>query len=234
MLPLIVVAAVPAVLLASVEVISATRAQGAAELWTVALESARLARPFALLAGILPIASEFRRGTIVETLLLTPSRRTVVITKMATGAGCAAALSLVVLLAAALSAILVGWRIDSVLALGSGSPLRLLLLHALYGGLGAALVCCVQSGTAAVAGSLVFLLLVEPLLLVLLRSSDWEFVLRFLPAGIDAGVLEDNPAVRLQMESVLPPAVGGLMLLAYACTLAYVAVQRLERNVPAG
>ena len=148
--------------------------RGGADLVTVA----------ALVLGILAVAGEYRYGTIVPTLLVVPRRDRLVAAKLAGQALFGAALGLAAgaVAVAAGGIYLTSEGVDAgvlsgdVLVTVAGA----VLVAALYAAIGAAVGAVVRNQTAAVAGALVWVLTVENVVPVVLRSPGLK---RWLPGG---------------------------------------------------
>ncbi len=178
---------------------------------------------FALVMGIRTFTDEFRHGSIVPTLLVTPNRREVVAAKVATSAAAGvtlaavaqgAMLSLAVFLIRAKGAeAIVGAR--DLAAMGG-----LLIAAGLWTALGAAVGAVVRHQAAAVVGGLVWVLLMENLGAALLGDGG-----RFLPGQAAHGLAQAS-----QAGPLLAPAAGAVVLVAYAVAAAAAAVVRMDRR----
>jgi ABC-2 type transport system permease protein len=172
---------------------------------------------FAALLGAMSITGEFRSGTIRPTFLVTPRRTRVIAAKalasMAAGAG-------IGLLAEALTA---GGEAAGLAARGvhvelaGGDYAQLLaggaLGAALFAAIGVGIGAMARNQVAALVGLCVWLLFVEPLLL-----GDVPSAARYAPeasAGAIAGAIQSQIA-----DSLIAPALGALLLAAYAALIA--------------
>jgi ABC-2 type transport system permease protein len=172
---------------------------------------------FAALLGAMSITGEFRSGTIRPTFLVTPRRNRVVAAKalasLAAGAG-------IGLLAEALTA---GAEAAGLAARGvhielaGGDYAQLLaggaLGAALFAAIGVGIGAMARNQVAALVGLCVWLLFVEPLLL-----GDVPSAARYAPessAGAIAGAIQSQIA-----DSLIAPALGALLLAAYAALIA--------------
>ena len=152
----------------------------------------------ALLLGMLTVTIEWRHGTITRTLLVAPRRLSVLLAKELNAFVLGVALAVVgtVVAIAVAAPVLSGdgasFVFDGALA---GRIVEIVLASALWGALGAGVGAVVQNQTAALVGSIVYIVLVETLLAALF---DWVGVDRlgdFLPrhaldalAGHEAGL----------------------------------------------
>jgi ABC-2 type transport system permease protein len=163
---------------------------------------------FAALIGVMAITSEFRHGTIRSTFVVTPDRGRVIAAKVIASLlmGVAFGLVAIGLSFGVGSAILVGRGID--LALDGNHVLLLVLgtlgMTALWAALGVGLGAVIKNQVFAVIGLIVWAFVIDNLLRALLPDVG-----RFTPVGasdsLTAGV----------SESLLSPAVGGLLLVGY-------------------
>jgi ABC-2 type transport system permease protein len=172
---------------------------------------------FAALLGAMSITGEFRSGTIRPTFLVTPRRTRVIAAKalasMAAGAG-------IGLLAEALTA---GAEAAGLAARGvhielAGRDYAQLLAGgalgaALFAAIGVGIGAMARNQVAALVGLCVWLLFVEPLLL-----ADVPSAAKYAPeasAGAIAGAIQSQIA-----DSLIAPALGALLLAAYAALIA--------------
>lgn len=173
----------------------------------------------ALLAvlGILGVTNEFRHGTIVSTLLVTPDRGRVVQAKLATYAlagiafavvGCVVTLAIAVpwLSAKDVDFSLVGS--DVVVPLAGA-----VLAFALYGMLGVGVGTLIHNQVAAIVITLVWMMIIEGLIVALLPSVG-----RWLPGGALASVI----GTANTRGDYLPMWAGALLLAGYVVLLAVV------------
>ncbi|MGP7999927.1 MAG: hypothetical protein ACLPKI_21825 [Streptosporangiaceae bacterium] len=195
-----------------------------------ALAHVGLAAVFTLLFGILAVAGEYRHGTITDTFLSFPGRRTVIAAKLAvyglTGALAGVVSSLVAVAATAAWWAAKGgsfqwsstgtWR-----TLGGGVAVS--IAFALIGvGVGA----LIRSLVAAVAATLAWVALVEGIAGQLLGSGLARWLPFYASESLDQATLT-APAARL-----LPQWGGGALLLGYATVFAVAAVlTTLNRDV---
>ncbi len=173
----------------------------------------------ALLAilGILGVTTEFRHGTIVPTLLITPDRARVVRAKLATYALAGIAFAVVGCLVTVVIAVpwLAAKDVEFSLA-GREVAIPLaatVLAFALYGMLGVGVGTLIHNQVAAIIVTLVWMMIVESLLVGLLPSVG-----RWLPGGALASVV----GTANTRGDYLPMWAGGLLLGAYVVAFAVV------------
>ena len=182
---------------------------------------------FAALSGAIGITAEFRNGTIRPTLLANPDRTRVIAAK----AGAAAVSGLVLgLLAAGLVAAIgsIGLSARGItVTLGAGDFTQMIagggLSAALWAILGTGVGALLRSQITAVAGLCVWLLLIENILIGNVAS-----VAKYAPGasgGALAGLIPNAGPTTL-----LAPALGALILLAYTAVAAGTGVLAIERR----
>lgn len=178
---------------------------------------------FALVMGIRTFTDEFRHGSVVPTLLVTPNRRNVVAAKVATS-GAAGVVSAAVAQAVMLTLAVVLIEAKGAEATVGSRDLAamggLLIASGLWAAMGAAVGAVVRHQVAAVVGGLVWVLLVENLGAGLLGDGG-----RFLPGQAAHGLAQAS-----QAGTLLAPAAGGVVLVAYAVAGAAAAVVRMART----
>jgi ABC-2 type transport system permease protein len=172
---------------------------------------------FAALLGALSITSEIRHGTIRPTFLATPRRERVIAAKLAAGAltGLGAGLLAEGLVAAIVAA---GLAIRGIpIQLTAGDYLQLLgggaAAAAFFGAIGLGVGAVVRQQVGAVAGLLIWLLMIENIL-----GDDVPSAAKILPgaaAGAIAGAAQGRSASKL-----LAPVLGVLLLALYAAIAA--------------
>ena len=178
---------------------------------------------FTLVLGIRSFSDEFRHGSIVPTLVVTPDRRKVVAAKVATSAAAGAALALVAQAAMLVLALLLirakgaeaTFAERDVAAMGGA-----VLAGGLWAAIGAAVGAVVRHQVAAVVGALVWVLLLENLGAGLLGDAG-----RFLPGQAAHGLAQAS-----QAGTALAPAAAAGLLVAYAVVAVGAAVLRLART----
>jgi ABC-type transport system involved in multi-copper enzyme maturation permease subunit len=178
---------------------------------------------FSALAGVLLVTSEYRYGTIHPTFVFTPRRSRVLSAKLAAGL----LTGLVFGLAAVALALGLGSLILSARGIPSavhGADIRLLLLGglagiALRGAFGVGLGAIVRNQVAAVIGLLAWDFILTGLLFGLAPSVG-----RFMPTEAA------NALMGLKTAHLLPPAVGGAVLLAWTAALALAGLALTRRR----
>jgi len=195
-----------------------------------ALAHVGLAAVFTLLFGILAVAGEYRHGTITDTFLSFPGRRSVVAAKLAVYgligglAGVASSLVAVAATAAWWAAKGGSFQLSSAgtwRTLGGGVAVS--VAFALIGvGVGA----LIRNLVAAVAATLAWIALVEGIAGQLIGSR----LARWLPLAASESV--DRATLTAPATRLLPQWGGGLVLLGYAAAFAAAAVlTTLNRDV---
>lgn len=177
-----------------------------------------------LVLGIIATTGEHRHGTITSSLLASPDRRRLIgaklIAYLVTGAllGAAAVLATIAVGVPWLSA-----RDAPLDLLGTGDYLGLfakgIAAAALSGAIGVGIGAVVRNQVAAVVGTLVYLLVLEPVIGVL--STE---VSAFTIGGT-TGTLSGEPP-----DDALGPVAAGLVLAAWAAVLALVGAELEERR----
>ena len=178
---------------------------------------------FALVMGIRTFTDEFRHGSIVPTLLVAPNRRTVVAAKVVTSAAAGAALAAVAQAAMlSLAVVLIGAKgIEATFEASDLAAISgLVVAGGLWAAIGAAVGAVVRHQVAAVVGSLVWVLLLENLGATLLGDLG-----RFLPGHAAHGLAQAS-----QAGTLLAPAAGAILLVAYAVLAAATAAMRIGRT----
>jgi hypothetical protein len=182
---------------------------------------------FAALLGALSITAEFRTGMIRPTLLATPNRAIVLAAK-----GLAAALAglFVGLIAEALVAAIASAGLairDIHITLSAGDFAQMLAggaaAAALWAAIGTGVGAIVRNQVGAVVALCVWLLLVESILI-----GDVPSASKFSPgasAGALAGIIQN-----VSSGSLLAPALGALLLAAYAAAAAIAGLAVTERR----
>ena len=188
---------------------------------------ASIAQIFALVLGILVVATEFRHGTITPSLLAVPDRTRLVFAKLVAALGAGFVLCLAAGgLAAAIGLTLLSAR-DVETGISSGDAAELLIGGAVAGGLfaalGVGLGALVRNQVGAIIGALGWIFLVEPLLGIIPGASD--AISRWFPSGAAAATggmsAIDDPLGQL-------PA--ALLLAAYALVFAAAGAALMRRR----
>jgi ABC-type transport system involved in multi-copper enzyme maturation permease subunit len=182
---------------------------------------------FASLVGALSITGEFHTGTIRPTLLATPRRSRVLAAKVEASmlAGAAAGLLAQALNAGAEAAGLALRGVEVQLVAGDYAQLAAggVLGGALFAAIGVGVGAIVRNQVATLVGLCVWLLLLEPLLL-----GDLPGAAKYAPeagAGAIAGAIQSQLA-----DALVAPALGALLLVAYALVIAAAGAFALTRR----
>jgi ABC-type transport system involved in multi-copper enzyme maturation permease subunit len=169
---------------------------------------------FVLLLGVMLMSGEFRHGTITQTLLATPVRWKVLVTKIVA----AAILGFVFAVIAEMFALVLGWptlTLKGVDFTFNDDALRLVVGNigamTIAGPLGVALGSLIRNQVAAIVVVFAWLLVLEPLLGAGLNDNE-----KFLPGSAIAAIVGADQA------HLLSPAGGVAVLLAYVVVLAAV------------
>ncbi len=182
---------------------------------------------FAVVLGIRAFTDEFRHGSIVATLVVAPGRSRVLVAKMVTYAGAGAVLAaiaqavMVVIAAVALEAKGANASFTGTDAAAVGG---LTVAAALWTGIGVAVGGIVRHQVGAIVGALIWVLLLENLGSGFLGDAS-----RYLPGQAGHALAQAS-----QAGTLLAPAAGALLLVAYAVISATAAAARLSRDVSAG
>ena len=178
---------------------------------------------FALVVGIRSFTDEFRHGSIVPTLVITPDRRRVVAAKVVTSAAAGAAL------AAVAQVVMLTLAVVLIAAKGASSTFEardlvamggLVVAGGLWGAIGVAVGALVRHQVAAVVGALVWVLLLENLGSAVLGDAG-----RFLPGQAAHALAQAS-----QAGTLLQPAAAAIVLVVYAAASAAMAVVRMART----
>ena len=174
---------------------------------------AGLVQIFALVLGILVVATEYRHGTITPSLLAVPDRVRLVLAKLLSALGAGALLGLVAsLLCAALVLGLLSSR-DIDAGQTTSDAIELILgntaASALYAALGVGLGALIRNQVGAIIGALGWIFLVEPLLGIIPGFDD--VTAKWFPGG--AGNATAGTATG---PDVLDQVPAGLVLAGYA------------------
>jgi ABC-2 type transport system permease protein len=177
------------------------------------LQIAGLVQIFALVLGILSVATEFRHGTITPSLLVVPDRVRLVAAKLVAALIAGALPGLVAAgLCSAIVLPLLSSR-DIASELDSGGVIELIVGNtaacALYAAIGVGLGALIRNQVGAIIGALGWIFLVEPLLTLIPGFED--FTARWFPSGA-ANALAGTATNSDALDQV--PA--GLLLVVYA------------------
>jgi ABC-2 type transport system permease protein len=191
------------------------------------IEIAGLVQVFALVLGILIVATEFRHGTITPSLLVVPERIRLVVAKLVAALGAGALLGLVgaALCVAIVFPVLSSRDIDAgagaaeVLELVAGQAAATALFAAIGIGLGA----LIRNQVGAIIGALGWLFLVEPLLSIIPGFND--ALLKWSPSGAASATAGTN-----SLDDPLAQIPAGLLLAAYAAAFVAAGILVLRRR----
>jgi ABC-2 type transport system permease protein len=183
------------------------------------LEISGIVQIFALLLGILSVATEFRHGTITPSLLAVPDRARLVLAKLATAILAGALLGLVA--AGACAAIVLPLLSSRDIATGADSAEVLELIagntaaSALYAAIGVGLGALVRNQVGAIIGALGWIFLIEPLLTLIPGFED--VITRWFPTGAAnalAGTASSSDALDQLPAGVLLAAYSAIFVAA--------------------
>ena len=191
------------------------------------MEIAGLVQIFALVLGILIVATEFRHGTITPSLLAVPVRVRLVLAKLLASLGAGALLGVV---ASALCAVLVfpllsardidtGGSTSDVLELIAGNTAAAALFAAVGIGLGA----LIRNQVGAIIGALGWIFLVEPLLGIIPGFDD--VITKWFPSGA-----ANATAGTATSDDELGQVPAGLLLAAYAAAFLAAGIVMIRRR----
>jgi len=191
------------------------------------LEISGLVQIFALVLGILIVATEFRHGTITPSLLAVPDRARLVGAKLVAGIAAGGLLGLAA--GALCGAIVLPLLSSRGIATGaeSGDVARMVLgnaaASALYAAIGVGLGALIRNQVGAIIGALGWLFLVEPLLTII-PGFD-AVITKWFPSGV-AGALAGTTGSGDSLEQL--PA--GLVMAAYAALFVAAGLAVLRRR----
>jgi len=186
---------------------------GDAEAGKDLLQISGLVQIFALVLGILSVATEFRHGTVTPSLLAVPDRKRLVLAKLVTAIVAGALLGLVATgLCAALVLPILSSR-DIPTDTDTGEVLRLIAGNgaacALYAGIGVGLGALIRNQVGAIIGALGWIFLIEPLLTLIPGFED--VITKWFPSGAATAL-----AGTASSSDALDQVPAGLLLAAYA------------------
>lgn len=177
---------------------------------------------FALVLGIRAFTDEFRYGSIVPTFLVVPDRSRVMMAKVATSAAAGAVLAAVaqvVMLGLAVLLIAVKGAEITVQGKDLAAMAGLVVAGALWAAIGVGIGAMVRHQVAAIVGALVWVLLLENLGAGFLGDAG-----RFLPGQAAHAVAQAT-----QAGTLLVPAAGAVVLMAYMVAINTAAAVRVRR-----
>ena len=195
---------------------------------TDVLAIAGLAQSFALVLGILAVATEARHGTLTPSLLIVPDRVRLVLAKLAAHLGaslalgavtfaCCAALALAILDARGIHTHLDGRDIAAYVAGGTAAT-------ALFAALGVGLGAIVHNQVGAIVGALAYLFAIEPLIAI--APSIQDAVQKYGIIGVANGLTGTSS----DPTTVLARLPAGLLLTAYAATFVILGIAMMRRR----
>jgi ABC-2 type transport system permease protein len=181
------------------------------------LEIAGLVQFFALVLGILIVATEFRHGTITPSLLAVPDRIRLLVAKLLAALGAGALLGLVAASVCALIVLLLLSARDVDIADSTTSETLQLIAgnvaaSALFAAIGVGLGALLRNQVGAIVGGLVYLFVVEPIIRSIPATAP---AYKWLPGG----ALEAMTAT-FQGPDLLEPWQGAVLLLGYGLVAA--------------
>jgi len=165
-----------------------------------------------VLFGTLAFTQEFRYGTVTSTYLGEPRRKRVLVAKWLSLALASVVITAATLaLSVALGIALIGSRDGDVTLAGHfwGVVASAFVVMAAYSLIGVAIGALVRNQIAAVVGVLVWMLAVEQIVI-----PAFPAVGRWMPGGATNALFQLGPALSLDGK-LLPPSVGGLVLVGY-------------------
>jgi len=188
---------------------------------------AGLVQIFALVLGILIVATEFRHGTITPSMLAVPDRVRLMLAKLVAGVTAGALLGLVagVLCALIIFPIFSARDIDSEVT--TGHVIELIVgnaaASALFAAVGVGLGALIRNQVGAIIGALGWLFLVEPLLGIIPGFSD--FIQKWFPSGASS-----ETAGTSGLDDPLSQIPAGVLLAAYAAIFLVAGIAMVRRR----
>jgi ABC-2 type transport system permease protein len=178
------------------------------------LQISGLVQIFALVLGILSVATEFRHGTVTPSLLAVPDRARLILAKLVTAIVAGALLGLVATgLCAALVLPLLSSR-DIATGTDSAEVVELIAgngaASALYGAIGIGLGALIRNQVGAIIGALGWIFLIEPLLTLIPGFED--VITKWFPSGAATALA----GTASESTDALGQVPAGLLLAAYA------------------
>jgi ABC-2 type transport system permease protein len=181
---------------------------------------------FALILGVLVMAGEFRHGTAVATFLTAPKRESVLVTKLGVAAVAGAILMIIATGLGMLAGFIALQFFDDVASPRDSIFIETLLVAliagAVLGVIGVGIGQLVRNQMLAIVGSLIYLLVVDPLLLTL-----WADAGKWLPTGLITSMMNlqlEAPVLGFDTSTFLPPLTATLVLLGYGAVFAVLGV----------
>jgi ABC-2 type transport system permease protein len=187
------------------------------------LQIAGLLQIFALVLGILIVATEFRHGTITPSLLAVPDRVRLVLAKLIAALAAGALLGLIGAVACAL--IIVPALVDADLL--SGDVLELIagnaVASALFAAIGVGLGALIRNQVGAIIGALGWIFLVEPLLTIIPGFED--VIAKWFPSGA-----ANQAAGTAELDDMLGQVPAALLTAAYAAAFVAAGIVMMRRR----
>jgi len=191
------------------------------------LEIAGLVQIFALVLGILSVATEFRHGTVTPSLLAVPDRTRLVLAKLVTALVAGALLGVVATAACAAIILPILSSRDIPTDTDGAEVLRLIVgngaASALYAAIGIGLGALVRNQVGAIIGALGWIFLVEPLLTIIPGFDD--VISKWFPSGA-----ANATAGTASSEDALGQVPAGLLLAAYAAAFVAAGIVMVRRR----
>jgi ABC-2 type transport system permease protein len=181
-------------------------------------------QPFILVLGILAITSEFRHGTITPSLLVTPDRVRLVLSKLAASVLIGLALGLLTTVLVFLIVKGIGGLRDLDTS-GDGGKLIIggTVDTALWAALGLGIGAILRNQVGAIVGSLVYLFVLENLLQIIPGLDD--IIRKYGFGGLSGGLFGGDDS-----GDLLGQVPAGLLLTAYAAILVIIGVVVVQRR----
>jgi ABC-2 type transport system permease protein len=187
------------------------------------LQIAGLLQIFALVLGILIVATEFRHGTITPSLLAVPDRARLVLAKLVAALAAGALLGLVGAFACAL--IIVPALVDADLL--SSEVIELIVgnavASALFAAMGVGLGALIRNQVGAIIGALGWIFLVEPLLTIIPGFED--VISKWFPSGA-----ANQAAGTAELDDMLGQLPAALLTAAYAAAFVAAGIVVIRRR----
>lgn len=181
--------------------------------------------PLALVLGILTMTAEYRHQTITSTLLATPRRMRVVLAKTLGALVTGLVIGLACVVATVVTALATLPFMDHAPVPWSGvvsTLLGALVAYVCYAVLGTAIGTLITSQVAAITLTLLWVMLVEPLL-----TQFFPRIGRWLPGGAASGLTQTRG---IRTVEYLAPVASAALLLAYTAVLVAVASRTTLRR----
>jgi len=177
------------------------------------LQISGLVQIFALVLGILSVATEFRHGTVTPSLLAVPDRTQLILAKLVTAILAGALLGLVATAVCAALVLPILSSRDIPSDTETGEVLRLIAgngaASALYAAIGVGLGALIRNQVGAIIGALGWIFLIEPLLTLIPGFED--VITKWFPSGAATAT-----AGTAGSADALDQVPAGLLLAAYA------------------